>query len=119
MPSWDTPKGDLILRNKIIEVKGFMSSGPTSFGPNEKWDWIYFVDGTECNFYQFKVYEIKLSNTNSIWRNINLSSKETYGQIADANQRGKLRACFYSKIKPQIESHCVLIFNGHFDELII
>jgi hypothetical protein len=31
MPSWDTENGDLTLLNKKIEVKGFMSTGPSSF----------------------------------------------------------------------------------------
>ena len=43
---WNTKSGDLYnkTKKKIIEVKAFSSSGPTSFGPTEKWDKIYFVD---------------------------------------------------------------------------
>jgi hypothetical protein len=44
MPNWNTKHGDLILCNKQIEIKAFSSNGPTSFGPTEKWDYIYFVD---------------------------------------------------------------------------
>ena len=47
MPCWDTDKGDIVINKnnilKQIEVKGFMSVGPSSFGPKEMWDWIYFV----------------------------------------------------------------------------
>ena len=43
--------------------------------------------------------------------------KLTYGEIADADKRGKLRAPFYDVIKKQIEGHCKLIFDGHIKEL--
>lgn len=80
MPCWDTNKGDLIINKKgvfkQIEVKGFMSDGPTSFGPTEDWDWIYFVDGKNTLNCIFKVYEIKLSNKSEIFRNIILSGTE-------------------------------------------
>ena len=70
MPLWDTDKGDLIIKNKYIkrviriEVKGFTSSGPSSFGPKEQWDILYFVDGKNINKRKIKIYEIKLSNKN-------------------------------------------------------
>ena len=77
-PTWDTDKGDLQLKihNTCLlqlEVKGFMSNGPVSFGPSENWDYIYFVDAR--NFYNdfYNIYEIKLSNTSTIWKNIILS----------------------------------------------
>ena len=121
MPSWDCKKGDLVIDKsnifKQIEVKGFMSTGPSSFGPTETWDWIYFVDGLDVRNKNFKVYEIKLSNTSEIWRSIKINEKETYGEIADKNQRGKLRADFYTKFKTQLGNHCKLIFDDHISKL--
>lgn len=117
MPCWDTKRGDLVLLNKNIEVKGFMSDGPSSFGPTEKWDWIYFIDCKDFNNNIFKVYEIKLSNISQIWRNVLISKNRTYGQIADENKRGQLRGIFYKKFKPQLENHCNLIFDGHVSDL--
>ena len=46
-----------------------------------------------------------------------VSKKLTYGDIADADKRGKLRAPFYETIQHQIESKCRLIFDGHITEL--
>ena len=121
MPCWDTNKGDLVINKnnifKRIEVKGFMSVGPSSFGPKEMWDWIYFVDGMDIRNKNFKVYEIKLSNTSETFRAIKINKKESYGEIADNNKRGKLRACFYTKFKPQFGYHCKLIFDGHISKL--
>jgi hypothetical protein len=80
MPCWDTAKGDIIIDKKDIfkqiEVKGFMSTGPSSFGPTEKWDWIYFVDGIDIRNKNFKVYEIRLSNESEIWKNIRISGQD-------------------------------------------
>ena len=121
IPCWDTDKGDIIFNKKDIfrqiEVKGFMSLGPSSFGPTEMWDWIYFVDGLDIRNKNFKIYEIKLSNTSETWRSIKINKKETYGEIADKNQRGKLRGCFYTIFKPQLGEHCKLIFDGHISKL--
>lgn len=120
MPSWDTDIGDLIInKNSIrkiqIEVKAFMSSGPSSFGPTEKWDWIYFVDGQDVKNKKFKIYEVKLSNKNEIFRNIKISKNETYGVIADSGRRP--RGSFYNIFKPQLENYCRLIFDGCLSEL--
>lgn len=119
MPCWDTDKGDIVINKKQIfrqvEVKGFMSTGPSSFGPTETWDLLYFVDGQDVINKKFKVYEVKLSNKNENFRNINISKKETYGNIADTGRRP--RGCFYTIFKPQLDQYCKLIFDGHISEL--
>ena len=84
MPTWYTDKGDLFINKNIInillfiriEVKGFMSDGPSSFGPKEEWDWIYFVDAADVENKNFKVYEIKCSNTNENWKNIKIKGTD-------------------------------------------
>ena len=92
-----------------------MSVGPSSFGPTESWDWLYFVDAQDTLTSNFKVYEIKLSNKNEIFRNIKISKTETYGEIADSKRRP--RGCFETIFKPQLVNHCKLIFDGHISEL--
>lgn len=114
MPCWDTDKGDLVINKNIfrqIEVKGFMSSGPSSFGPKENWDLLYFVDARDIINKNFKVYEVKLSNKNKIFRNIKISKKEKYSDICDSGRRP--RGCFDTIFKPQLGKYCKLIFNGH------
>lgn len=119
MPCWDTDKGDLVIQKmglfKQLEIKGFMSGGPSSFGPTESWDILYFVDARDCVHKNFKVYEIKLSNKNKIFRNIKLSKKETYGDIADSGRRP--RGCFDTLFQPQLGTYCELIFDGNISEL--
>tara|TARA_Y100000591_G_C21826581_1_gene697032 strand:- start:1199 stop:1858 length:660 start_codon:yes stop_codon:yes gene_type:complete len=119
MPCWDTEKGDLVINkkdiSKQIEVKGFTSTGPSSFGPTENWDWLYFVNGIDIRNKKFKVYEIKLSNTSETWRSIKITKTETYGEQCDRRVRPH---CGFEKIfKPQLGEHCKLIFDGHISEL--
>lgn len=75
MPCWDTSTGDLDFMDKKLEIKGFSSNGPSSFGPTEKWDMLYFVDAINFKEKNFKVWEIKLSNTSEKWRNLVISGK--------------------------------------------
>jgi hypothetical protein len=119
MPCWDTDKGDIVINKlglfKQIEVKGFMSDGPSSFGPKEMWDLLYFVDARDIMNLNFKVYEVKLSNDSTIFRNIKVSKKDTYGVQADKGRRP--RGCFDTIFKPQLNEHCKLIFDGHITTL--
>ncbi len=119
MPSWDTTKGDLVIDKpnlyKRIEVKGFMSDGPISFGPNESWDWLYFVDARQTREYRFKVYEVKLSNTHPDFRGISLSKKETFDDIARSGRRP--RGCFDAIFRPQLVGKYKCIFDGYISEL--
>ena len=121
MPCWDTNVGDIEINKlnikKKIEIKGFMSDGPSSFGPTENWDWLYFVDAKDTLNLNFKIYEIKLSNKDKIFREIKLNKKETYGEISEKNQRGKLRGCFETIFKSQLKNYCCLIFDGNILEL--
>lgn len=181
MPHWNTKKGDLVIvigqtSTPIqLEVKGFMSNAPSSFGPKEDWHAIYFVDAQDHLNGNFKVYECRLSNKSPEFRNIVLSGfdfddscheqltfddvknktvkelKEmcknrcitqggnqkkniidsllnkapgskvskpiTFGEVVDANQRGRLRGSFEKVFQPQLGEDCTLIFDGNISEL--
>ena len=77
-PNWNTIAGDLEItfseKGKMlrIEVKGFSAIAPSSFGPDEKWDWIVFVDCIHYKDFKFKVFLIKYGNTSDTWRNIKM-----------------------------------------------
>lgn len=102
MPNWDTKSGDLILFNKKIEVKGFTSIGPSSFGPNENWDILCFVDATQHKTKYFKIYMIFLSNKNPMWYNIKVNSKETYLDHCNQKRRPRIK---FTDIYKQLPSH--------------
>jgi hypothetical protein len=119
MPNWDTDKGDLVINKDNLflqlEIKGFMSSGPSSFGPTETWDFLYFVDARDTLNYNFKVFEIKLSNKSSEFRSLMINNKYSFGDIADSGKRP--RASFEDIFKKQLGCKCKLIFEGHISEL--
>lgn len=118
-PSWDIIGSDLMIkiencRDIRIEVKGFSSTGPTSFGPTEKWDKIYFVNAVDFKKDIFQIYEINLSNNCKKWKSIKINQKETFEDQAKLGKRPRL--CF-KDIKKQLEQECKLVFDGNITEL--
>jgi hypothetical protein len=116
LPSWNCG-GDLEMYGKKLEVKGFTSSGPNSFGPGSAFHRLYFVDAIDIHSNFFKVYEIALVSTSDKFLNVKINKKETFGEICLKNQRGKLRGSFYTVFKPQLEDYCKLIFAGKLEDL--
>lgn len=112
-PNWDTKNGDLIINNKYInkkiEIKAFSSKGPTSFGPTEKWDFLYIVDATKYKKKFFVVYEIKLPNDCDIFSNLKLNKSETYKNQCD--QKRRPRICF-NDLHKQLKDHINIIFQN-------
>ena len=111
MPTWNTRKGDLEFLHMKVEVKAFSSKGPTTFGPTEEWDRIYFVDATQFHESKFKVYECKLNNTSVEWQQllINSKRKQTYGDQCKQGRRPRL---YFEKIREQLGTNCKMIFDG-------
>lgn len=120
LPTWDTKKGDLVLQlgstTLKLEVKGSIDlfKGPPTFGPTEDWDIIYFVDGVNTKEKKYKVYEIKLSNKSTIWKNIKLNKTETFYEQCIQKRRPRI---LFNNIKNEVKDHCKLIFDGHISNL--
>ncbi len=119
-PTWDTKKGDLIIDlltyEKTIEVKGFSSKGPSSFGPKESWDIIYFIDCSQYSCKKFIVYEIRLSNRNPRWYNLKMNSRQTYKQVCLQGKRPRIS---FDKILSQIKKKYIrIIFDGMINKLL-
>jgi len=108
LPSWNTDKGDLILEDgRRIEVKGFSSRGPTSFGPTEKWDIIMFVDCIKAHKCHFKVYIAFLANDSKEWQALKVNKKQTFKDQCLQKRRPRLA---FSRIQQQIK--LTKIFDG-------
>ena len=73
-----------------LEVKAFISDGPSSFGPTEQWDKLYFVDCKKYLDGEFRVWEIDCKNTDEEWRKMSISRRETFGDQADAKRRPRI-----------------------------
>jgi hypothetical protein len=74
--SYFTKSGDLSCRGQKIEVKCFSSTGPSSFGPTEKWDVIYFLDAVDHVNGKFTCYKISMNNDE--FGLIRINKLETY-----------------------------------------
>ena len=81
--NWDIQSGDLSTDTGLIEVKCFSSTGPSSFGPKEKWNKLVFVDATDFKLYNFKVYCIDIPNDSPQWKGLVLSGKENKKPLPD------------------------------------
>lgn len=122
MPSWDTDKGDLCINNpkckfKHIEVKGsidLLNGGPSSYGPTENWDEIYFVDAVENNDKIYTIYQVKLSSTSEKWKNITVSKTQTFADQCLLGRRPRLT---FKELRSQLGEDCKLFFRGHLSEM--
>ena len=77
--TWDTKKGDIELETgDKVEVKGYSSDGPASFGPTETWNILYFINCKSYKERKFVIYEINLSNKSDTWKNLKVSKTDTY-----------------------------------------
>lgn len=115
-PTWNTNKGDLTTKDCScnflrLEVKASINlkNGPSTFGPTEKWDFIYFLDGKDIINKNIKIYEIKLKNNDKKWMNIKVNKKQTFGDQCKQGRRPRIN--FY-KLEKQIETDCKLVYNG-------
>lgn len=108
--------GDLIVDNYKVECKCFTSVGPISFGPTEQWDKIIFIDAHNWMNYYFKIYEVDLSNTSDIWKNIKINKNESFED--QCNQKRRPRIC-WSLLEKQIPNeHKHVLFDGDIHDLL-
>jgi hypothetical protein len=113
---WHCKTGDLQYDDKKIEVKCFCSMGPSSFGPNEKWDEIYFLDATNFINKKFVCYRIKLSNNNEYWKKIKINKVQTFEE--QCVQKRRPRISFKELYKQIPEKYKEKIYDGFFDDII-
>jgi hypothetical protein len=108
--------GDLCIDDNIkIEVKCFSSSGPSSFGPTESWNKLYFLDALNFNENKFKIYKCNLSNNSEEWSKLKINSKETYSDVCKKGIRPRLE---FNKIKLQLGNKIELLFEGNINKMI-
>jgi hypothetical protein len=109
-------KGDLICDNNAkIEVKCFTSNGPSSIGPNECWNIIYFLDAKDYLNGNYKLYKIPLSNTSREFQNIPINKKQSYKNQCDEKRRPRIS---FQEIKKYLDKHIEVIFDGNINTII-
>lgn len=105
--------GDLQVINGTnnikIEVKCFTSIGPTSFGPTEKWNEIYFLDGINFLNKQFTIYKLNLSNDSIKFKSIKINSNKTYEQVCKEGKRPRIS---FKLLQEQLYDDFQMIYKG-------
>lgn len=111
--------GDLLYLSTNIEVKTFISKGPSSFGPKESWDEIFFLDLTKLDNTETKtrviLYKVCLSMESPAWQNIKVNKNETMGDQQRAKRRPRID--FYSIKKQLPPEHVRVEYDGYFEDL--
>jgi hypothetical protein len=114
---WLTKKGDLLCGDDLterVEVKCFCSTGPSSFGPDESWDHLYFVDATAYLDEKFKIFRV-VTEYETFCERIFVNKKDTFRSQCDAGRRPRLT---FSSIKDQLQGDVVEVFDGTIQELL-
>lgn len=114
--TWDTTRGDLQDgQGKQLEVKCFTSSGPSSFGPTEVWDEIYFLDAREWLKEHFVCWKVDLKNTDEAWCQFKVSKTQSFG---DQCRQGRRPRMAWHLIQTQLPAEKIeKVFDGLISEL--
>lgn len=97
---------------KKIEVKCFTSDGPTSFGPTENWDEIYFLDAKNFLSKNFIIYKINLSNNSDTFSNIKINASKNYKDVCKEGKRPRIN---FKQLKEQLKEHIEEVYNGNLE----
>jgi hypothetical protein len=106
--------GDLISdKEGIQECKCFTSPAPISFGPNQRFDILYVLDGKRWTHDKFTLYRVNMSSE-EFKNQIKISKNQTYGDQCIQKRRPKIS---WKYLYPQISNNCSIIFKGSIDEI--
>jgi hypothetical protein len=113
--TWLCKKGDLTSTLLgAIECKSFTSDGPTSFGPKQKWDIIFFLDAREWLNDRLVIWQINLQSTDEVWKSIKVNKKQSKADQSDESRRPRIN---WEGLKPQLGDHCKKVYEGNFEDI--
>ena len=105
--------GDLFSDiESVQEVKAFTSDGPCSFGPEKKFNVLYFLDMRDWLNDRFILWTVKLTNDSKEWKELKMSKKQTF---EDQCKEGRRPHIGFDKIKAQLGDKCVSVYDGTFE----
>lgn len=102
--TWGGDTGDLYSDVEgIQEVKSITAiDSPTSFGPTQPWDVIYFLDASGWRDNLFVIWRIPLANTHDFWKTLPMNKNQTKEQQSGDGRRP--RTIWSTQIKPLLET---------------
>jgi hypothetical protein len=110
--TWEC-KGDLYSEAEgALECKSFTSDGPISFGPNQKWNSIFFLDARKWLEDELVLYEVPNPNTDSVWTTMPVNKTQTKADQADENRRPRAN---WKLISAHLGDKCKFVYKGSFE----
>ena len=108
-------KGDLhSFTYSVIEVKAFISSGPSSFGAKKKFGVIYFLDMRGWLGDILILWKVNLTSESSEWKNIKMNKSQTNEDQCNTRVRPHIS---WDSIYNQIPTSCVKVYEGNFENI--
>jgi len=107
-------KGDLFSSKYKIEVKSFISNGPSQFGPKKAFDILYFLDLRKWFEDHIVLWRVNLHKTEM--KNIIISKTQTFEDQCSQGRRPRIS---WGKLYPQISDHCEKVFEGPFEDIFV
>jgi hypothetical protein len=114
----DATSGDLISRKEgRQESKCFTSDGPSSFGPNEPWDVIYFLDMRGWLEDKLTLFRVALKNTDATWQGLIMSRRGGVNvTFADQCKLGVRPHKSWESIRAQLPADVIQeVYTGTFE----
>lgn len=113
--TWDCT-GDLYSKQLgKIECKAFASDGPISFGHNQNWNIIFFLDLNQWySNNKIKLYQLDITNDSLLWLNIQINKNDNIKSIYSKKQRAKIS---WKQLYPQIKNDAKIIYDGSIDQI--
>jgi hypothetical protein len=99
-----------------IEVKSFMSDGPSSFGPTKKFGVIYFLDIRLLLKDTIILWKVNVTNESPEWNQIKMNKSQTHEDQCKEMRRPRIS---WENIYSQIPDKCVKIYEGSFEGIFI
>ena len=101
---------------KMPEIKSFTSCGPSSFGPNKKFDVLYFLDLRFFETNKFMLWKVNVTSCSPEWKNIMVNKNQTLQNQCDEKRRPHIS---FDDIYKQISDKCDKIYDGSFEDIFI
>lgn len=120
---WNTRMGDLEIiepgeppSSIQVEVKCFASTGPLSFGPNERWDELYWLDATDLIAKdQVKIFHTKYAFESDVIKNIPVNKNETFFEQCRQKRRPRFTLHSLQRYHP---SAVTQVYAGSLDGIL-
>jgi hypothetical protein len=119
--TWACEVGDLYSDvEKVQECKSFTSTGPTSFGPHQKWDVIYFLDARGALEDKLVIWRIGLPSVHEFWTTLPVNKTQTKADQAGEDRRPRQQwSVIQERVTATHPEAITEFYNGTFEGVFV